>query len=65
MIKTASKFVIAALMFSFTVIACNNEKKEDEKKEPVQDTTTVAPAPADTTQMDKDTADTRPVKPID
>ena len=65
--KTALKVIIAALMFSFTVVACNNNKKEEEKKEPVPDTTTVAPAPmpADTTKMDKDTAETRDVKPVD
>ena len=63
--KTAYSVILGALMISFVFAACNS-KKDKKDDAPTEDTTKVEPVPApmpDTTQMDKDTADTRPVKP--
>lgn len=63
--KTAYRLLLGAFLFSF-VVACNS-KKDKKEEPPKEDTTKVeTPPPApmpDTTKMDKDTADTRPVKP--
>ena len=65
--QTALRFMLAAFLLVTVAVSCNNkkDKKEETKKE---DTVKVEPAPMppvqnDTTMMDKDTADTRPVKP--
>ena len=62
--KTAYSVILGALMVSFVFAACNS-KKDKKDDAPTEDTTTkVEPAPMpDTTKMDTDTADTRPVKP--
>lgn len=63
--KNFGKILTGFIMLAVVAVACNN-KKEKKEDPPKEDTTTVAPvAPVqiDTTQMDKDTADTRPVKP--
>lgn len=64
--KNFGKILMAVIMLSVVAVACNN-KKDKKDDAPKEDTTTVQPAPAitapDTTKMDGDTMDTRPVKP--
>lgn len=65
--RTANRFILGALILSFTVVACNS-KKSDKKETIKEDTATkmeeVKPMqPIDTAHMD--TADTRPVKTPD
>jgi hypothetical protein len=64
--QTIFRLFLGTFLLVFVATACNNKK--DKKEEPVkEDTVKVEPAPMppveDTTMMDKDTADTRPVKP--
>ncbi|MGQ0740628.1 MAG: hypothetical protein ACT4OJ_16385 [Bacteroidota bacterium] len=65
--KTAFSVLLGALMVCFVFAACNN-KKDKKDDTPKEDTTKVDMPPPpppmdDTAGMDKDTADTRPVKP--
>jgi hypothetical protein len=63
--KTFGKILAGVLILSVVAVACNN-KKDKKEEPPKEDTTKVEPAPPmppDTTQMDKDTGDVRPVKP--
>ena len=65
--KTAYRLLLGAFMFSLVAGACNNkkDKKEDTPKEDTVKVDSMPPPPPkdDTAGMDKDTADTRPVKP--
>ena len=66
--KIASRFLLAAFMLSLVATACNS-KKEKKEETTKGDTTKIEPVPLppakDTTGMDKDTADTRPITPVD
>lgn len=62
--KNFSKILLALFLLSFVAVACKN-KKDKKEETPAADTTKVEAMPpaTDTTAMDKDTADTRPVMP--
>jgi hypothetical protein len=64
--RTAYRLLMGAFMLSLVTVACNN-KKDKKVEVTTEDTTKVdttpPPPPMDTAGMDKDTADTRPVKP--
>jgi len=61
--KTALRLFFGALMVSFVFAACNN-KKDKKDDAPKGDTTTVVPPPQiDTSGMDKDTSEVRPIDP--
>ncbi|HUR66326.1 MAG TPA: hypothetical protein VMZ03_08225 [Chitinophagaceae bacterium] len=66
--KTAFRFLLAAFMLSLVAVACNNKK--DKKEETTKlDTTKIDQGPLppvkDTSGMDRDTADVRPIAPVD
>jgi hypothetical protein len=56
--KPLYKTLLGLFILGFTVVACNNKKKEEEKTAPKQDTMQPAPTPApstpDTPMMKKD-----------
>lgn len=64
--NAVSKILLGLFLLSFVAIACKS-KKDKKEETPAADTTLVEPMPpvVDTTAMDKDTADTRGVEPVD
>lgn len=62
--RNAGKILLSIFLLSLIAAACNNKKEKKDEK-PVETPKLVAPQGEDTIIMDKDTADTRPVLPVD